>query len=245
MYTSLLSRTGKRLVPERLKRQIKSACGVPDTETRMAHLKRCGFYPAAVLDVGAYSGEWTRALIRLFPSARVLMIEPQETKSGELALLCSSHPRLELATVLVGPEATGGVVFYESDTASSVLEDANHDNLPTKLLRMTTLDILVDERQFPSPDFIKLDVQGYEIEVLRGAEQTLKSTQVVLMEVNLIGLYKGAPLLDETVRYMADRGFRLYDIGTFFRRPYDNALWQMDAVFVKTSSPLIASTRWS
>src|SRR5690348_15847330 len=131
-------------------------------------------------------------------------------------------------------------MFYENDTVSSDLRETNHGHLPYKLLRRTTVDILIAEKQFPSPDFIKLDVQGNELEVLRGAEQALKSVEVILMELNLMPLYIGAPLVDEAVRYMAERGFRLYDIGMFFRRPYDNALWQLDALFVRASSPLIA-----
>ena len=243
--TSLLSQTGKKLFPERLKRRMKLACGLPDTETCLARLKRSGFSPTAAIDVGAYSGEWTRALLRLFPGTRVLMIEPQQAKSAELDTLCSSHSGLDLATVLVGPKVAEDVLFYENDTASSVLEDANRDNSPSRRLRMTTLDSLVQERQFPLPNLIKLDVQGYEVDVLKGASQSLTSTEVILMEMNLIAIYKGAPLVHESVKYMADRGFHLYDIGTFFRRPYDNALWQMDAMFVRASSPLIASTRWS
>lgn len=66
-----------------------------------------------------------------------------------------------------------------------------------------------------------------------------------MMEVNLIAVYEGAPLVDETVAYMAARGFRVYDVCTFFRRPLDNALWQMDMVFVRATSPLMASTRWA
>jgi FkbM family methyltransferase len=242
---SFFSRTGKKFIPEGFKRRVKLRCGVPDTEASLAQLKRCGFSPAATVDVGAYSGEWTRGLLRLFPNTRVLMIEPQHAKSTELAALCSCHSGLELATVLLGPKAAERVVFYESDTASSVLKDANHDKVPSRVLTMTTLDNLVGERQFPPPDFIKLDVQGYEIEVLRGAEQTLKSAEVILMEINLLPIYEDAPLAHQAVGFMADRGFYLYDIGTFFRRPYDNALWQLDAVFVRSSSHLIASTRWS
>jgi hypothetical protein len=147
--------------------------------------------------------------------------------------------------VLVGPKVADRVPFYERDTASSVLQDANDSKPASTFLRMITLDVLVQEKKFPLPDFIKLDVQGYELEVLKGAENALKTAEVILMELNLIPIYKDAPLIDETVTFMADRGFRLYDLGTFFRRPYDKALWQLDAVFVRAASSLLASTRWS
>ncbi len=172
------------------------------------------------------------------------MVEPQEVMTRELELL-ASVPGLELATVLLGPRVAESVGFYQSDTASSVLQDTNHDHPPSTTFPMTTLDALIRQRNFVAPDFIKLDVQGYEIEILKGAQQTLESAEVVQMEVNLIPIYKDAPLAHDAVRYMADRGFRVYDVGTFFRRPYDKALWQMDVFFVRSSSPLLASTRWS
>jgi len=245
MNTSLFRSAGKKLLPDGLKRRIKSASGVPDTEACLAQLKRCGFSPRAAIDVGAYSGEWTRALLQCFPGTRVLMVEPQEAKVRELEILCASYPGLAVANTLLGPEAADGVRFYDGDTASSVLADANHDNPRSRVLPMTTLDLLQKQMAFPAPDFIKLDVQGYELEVLKGAERALASAEAVQMEVNLIPIYEGAPLAHDAVAYMADRGFRVYDIGTFFRRPYDAALWQMDVIFVRATSALVASTRWS
>ena len=245
MNGSSLSHAAKQLLPERIRREIKVACGVPDTEACLARLKRCGFRPTVAIDVGAYSGEWTRSLLRLFPGTRVLMIEPQETMRPQLSLLASSCPGLELAATLLGPHSAGSVGFFESATASSVLQDENHHEPPSTFLPMTTLDAIVGKKRFPAPDLIKLDVQGYEIEILKGAGHSLNSVEVVQMEVNLIPIYQGAPLAHEAIQFMAGRGFQVYDIGAFFRRPFDNALWQMDVFFARSSSALLASKRWS
>jgi FkbM family methyltransferase len=236
--------TWKRLVPEAFKREIKVSLGMPDTEACLPRMKCGGFTSRVAIDVGAYSGEWTRTLLRSFPNARVLMIEPQPTMRRSLEDLCSSNSRLQLATTLVGPAPAPRVTFYENETASSVLRDFNHDEPASTVLPMTTLDSLMLETNFPAPDLIKLDVQGYEIEVLKGAAKTLISVEAVLMEINLIQIYEQAPLAHDAIRYMADRDFRVYDVGTFFRRPYDNALWQLDVIFVRSSSPLVASRRW-
>jgi hypothetical protein len=112
-------------------------------------------------------------------------------------------------------------------------------------MEMTTLDAVTRGTPFERADFLKLDVQGYELEVLKGAGQVLTSVEAVMMEVNLIAVYEGAPLADEAVAFMAARGFRVYDVCTFFRRPYDYALWQIDMVFVRATSPLMAYTRWA
>ncbi len=59
------------------------------------------------------------------------------------------------------------------------------------------------------------------------------------MEVSLIELYKGNPLLHEVIAFMHERGFLCYDIPTLMRRPKDRTLWQVDMIFVKASSPLV------
>jgi hypothetical protein len=110
---------------------------------------------------------------------------------------------------------------------------------------MTTLDAITEGSAFARPDFIKLDVQGYEIEVLRGGVRALESAEVVLMEVNLLGLYEGVPLFHESADYMGKQGFQVYELGSLIRRPYDGALWQADVIFVRNSSPLLSSKRWS
>ena len=76
------------------------------------------------------------------------------------------------------------------------------------------------------------------IEVGNGM-RTLESAQVVLMEMNLPGLHEGLPLFHESDGYMGKHGFQVYD------RPYDGALSQADAIFVRSSSTLIFSARWS
>jgi len=67
---------------------------------------------------------------------------------------------------------------------------------------------------------------------------------VVLMEVNLLPIYEGAPLLHETIAFMTDSGFRAYDFCSAMRRPLDDALFQTDMIFVRQDSPIIASKRW-
>jgi FkbM family methyltransferase len=241
MMSSLI----KRLCPEPLKQRIKLACGVPNTDACLAAMKHRGFRPKAAIDIGAYSGEWTLALRRLFPETRVLMVEPQAAQKDGLLALANVHDGVEFVSVLLGPTAASGVTFHQAETGSSVLRDPGNGETPSVAMPMTTLDDVTAGTNFERPDFLKIDVQGYELEVLKGAERVLESVEVVMMEVNLIAVYEGAPLVHEVVSYMAERGFRVYDICTFFRRPYDNALWQMDMIFVRATSALMASTRWA
>lgn len=61
----------------------------------------------------------------------------------------------------------------------------------------------------------------------------------------LIAIHREVPLSHDVIRAMVEDGFRLYDLVNFFYRPYDNALWQVDCLFVRVTSPLISSRRWN
>ena len=234
------------IVADKWKRHLKTALfEAPDTEASLRRMQRLGFNPAVVIDVGAYIGEWTRGFKRIFPNARILMVEPQPGHLDRLRAVAAAFNGVELAPVLCGAQERGSVPFHMCESASSVLmESARPTVVSTISVPMTTLDKFTANTVFARPDFIKLDVQGYELEVLRGAEPALASAEAVLMEVNLLGILDGAPLFHEATRFMSERGFQVYDIGTFFRRPHDGALWQVDVIFVRSSSALVASKRW-
>jgi FkbM family methyltransferase len=233
------------LCPAPLKQKIKLACGALDTDACLAAMKGRGFHPKVAIDVGASCGEWTLSLRQLYPRTRVLMVEPQSALKARLEALAHVHVGVEFAPVLLGSAPAKGVTFYQDETGSSVLRDPGNGGAQPVSMEMTALDAVTRGTHFEHPDFLKLDVQGYELEVLKGAGRTLASVEAVMMEVNLIAVYQGAPLVDEVIAYMAARGFRVYDVCTFFRRPLDNALWQMDMIFVRATSTLMASTRWA
>ena len=232
--------------PERWKRYIKTEIfHGPDIESSLRQMKRRGLNPAVALDIGAYVGDWTRSFKRIFPDAKVLMIEPQVSKAGALSRVKSELPEVEMQLALLGPRPETNVGFCEAETASSVLAETANKRPPTTHMPMTTLDALTGVGPFAQPDFMKLDVQGYEIEVLRGGTRALESVEAVLMEVNLLRLYDGAPVFHETAEFMGKLGFQVYDLCSLIRRPYDGAVWQADVIFIRNSSPLISSTRWS
>jgi len=246
MVGKALRCTVSPLVPESWKRQVKSTLfDVPDTETSLRRMRKLGFAPRTVIDVGAYVGDWTRTCKQIFPEARVLMVEPQSSRIPLLQSTSDGFEGVEFRPVLLGARQEASVPFYEAETASSVLSEADKQSAPTACLSMTTLDEVTSGTRFAAPDFIKLDVQGYELEVLKGGERTLQSAEAVLMEVNFLEIYDKAPLLHEAAEYMGQRQFQVYDICSLFRRPFDKALWQADVIFVRRSSRLVASTRWS
>jgi FkbM family methyltransferase len=236
--------TLNHLLPEFAKQRLKARLGAPTLEISLMRMKQSGFNSQIVIDVGAYTGEWTTTFKSIFPTAKVLMFEPQKSKQSKLSALADSDPGISFQSKLLGASSLERVKFYESETTSSVLTETTKSEQAATWLSMTTLDEATQNTEFAHPDFLKLDVQGYELEVLKGGTQALAAAQAVLMEVNLLEVIEGAPLFHETVAFMAARDFRVYDICSFIRRPCDAALWQMDVVFVKESSPLLAYKGW-
>ncbi len=87
------------------------------------------------------------------------------------------------------------------------------------------------------PDMMKLDVQGFELEVLKGARQALGITEVIFMEVSLLKLMgPRLPILHDIVAFMHAAGYVVFDIVGFYRRRRDHA--QTDMVFCRENSPL-------
>jgi FkbM family methyltransferase len=232
------------LIPEGVKHRIKDRLGVPSMESGLLGLRANGFAPKVVLDIGAYQGEWTMLCKRIWPACSALMLEAAPARMPKLKRLASTLGGVETQQALLGPSPRPYVPFYEQESASSVLPESAKAGQYSIDLSMQTLDEAIRDTAFAAPDFLKLDVQGYELEVLKGGRKALKSAEAALLEVNLLQIYEGAPLLHEALCFMANEGFRAYNVCTLYRRPLDHALWQMDMIFVRDDSPLVGSKRY-
>lgn len=223
------------MVRTRLARRL----GVPEIRFALERLKQNGFFPEFVLDVGAYQGDFARLCFQLWPQTRVTCFEVLPEPSDKIQQMKESQKNLELIPCLLGARIQQEVVFNLAETASSVLNEQAKPQTQKTSYPMRTIDDVV-ERDFHGrvPDFLKMDVQGYELEVLKGATSTLNSIKVILAEVNLLDIHEKVPLMAEFISWMRDRDWVVYDICGLTRRPLDQALWQADMIFVPESSYL-------
>jgi FkbM family methyltransferase len=203
-------------------------------------LKKIGYTPKNVLDIGAYEGHWSRDFLCVFPNTNILMLEAQESKRLILEKFANQYENVHVAIALLSDEDGKSMNFIENETASHI-SHVNSSNSNIKYSRK--VDSVLSDLASESPDFIKIDVQGHELEVLRGAEKVLKDCIFCLLEVSLLSLGNEPPLI-EVMNYMDENGFQLYDISQFMRRPYDKALYQSDFLFIKKNSTFISQKRW-
>lgn len=234
----------KKLIPEKYKRKIKEDLGVPSLRWSLRNLRNSGFDPSSVVDVGAYEGHWTMAALEIFPAARFLMVEAQAKKADYLKKVGAAYPGTMYSIALLSSCGGQEQYFLESETGSHVVRGEEAGLPGTVRLKTKMLDNLLSETGFPAPDLLKLDVQGHEMEVLKGAGTALHHAEVCLLEISLLDLGDGCPLLAEMVMFMDENGFQAYDISQLMRRPFDRALHQLDLFFVKKTSHLVASKRW-
>src|SRR5581483_5625722 len=108
---------------------------------------------------------------------------------------------------------------------------------------LTTLDSL--DLRFEEPSFLKIDAQGYELEILKGASNSIACFEAILLEIAIIEINECAPLLHEVVAFMDKLGFVTCEILEMHRRPLDRALSQIDVFFLRRESALFADRRYS
>lgn len=234
-----------RLIPPSIKNKLKHQLGAPDMFWSIKNLKYNGFNPSKIIDIGAYQGSWTEEVLTIFPESKFLMIEAMNSKENYLKKVVDKFPeKVSYEIGLLAAKKDIQVQFHQLETASSVLCEHTPTNAEVVEKCTTTLDELSIERGFVGSEFLKLDTQGYEIEILRGGQNTLENAEVVLTEVSLIDIHQQCPLLKDMLVFMDDHNFQSYDICSFTRRPLDKALWQTDVIFVKRGSDLIRNKRW-
>lgn len=198
-------------------------------------LKSAGYDPHFVVDIGAYHGDWTREFKKIYPAAEMLMLEAQEKKRAVLERVCADFgdtARCQIA--LLGATSGAKVNFNEMETGSSVYEELSSVDRNVVEKTVVSLDELLKDGKQPV-DFLKLDVQGYELEVLRGATQAMKQAQFVLLEVSVLPYNKGAPLIGDVIQFMSEHQFRIFDYCSQMRRS-NGFLQQTDILFAREGS---------
>jgi FkbM family methyltransferase len=198
---------------------------------------------SVALDIGANEGNFARRLRESGYAGRIVSFEPLAAMYEKLQAASDGDPDWSSLNVAVGAEPGRATLNRAANWASSSLLPMNprHSEAEPRSAYMGTEDcevVTLDGLRSALLDggerlYLKLDVQGFELEVLRGAARTLDQVEVVQAELSLVPLYNGAPLFDEVVRYLDERGFGLFAIEPGFADPRTGALLQVDGLLAR------------
>lgn len=235
LVSDLMLRGAHRLASDDGWARMADGLGAPSMRSGLASLRSRGVTPRFAIDGGACVGHWCKVFRSVFPESKVLMVEPQREHGALLTQLAqASRGYVEFSSTLLGPPGLDAVDFTvikdsAGGTGSSVLPERS--DVPREVRRQTvcTLDSLVAKHSFGCPDLLKLDVQGYELEVLKGASAVLQTEPLVLLEVSLLEYNTGAPLLHEVVSWLAERQYRVVEVFDVSRQ--GATMVQMDLLF--------------
>ncbi|PHS52275.1 MAG: hypothetical protein COB01_08305 [Lutibacter sp.] len=204
-------------------------------------IKSAGMIPDAIFDIGAAKGNWTRELLNLFPEASYLLFDPLQENELALDILSKSFQKVMHYCCALGKNE-GELEFYVHANQSSKF--SSEWGGEKRKVPLRTLDSFITEDNLHKNSFMKIDVQGAELEVLAGASKILNSCKVIQVEISFRKVYDDAPLAHEVIKYFAEKGFRIFDIVEANRRNHDRSLLQADIFFV-SDNDLFKPETWS
>ena len=175
-----------------------------------------------------------------FPEAAFLMVEPQ------LPLKALSRDLLQLPRVKwlnAGVSDTSGKLLLtlpprdDSASFSMSAEQAREAGFPQIEVPVLTLDSIVADAGMV-PDIVKIDAEGFDLRVLRGASCLLGKTDVFLVECSVCCV-AFENTLQAVCAFMSAHGYRVIDITDLNRSPKSGSLWLCEVAFLKVSSPVL------
>ena len=207
----------------------KGVLDFPTLYNLFYHLKKDGIEIEVVYDIGAFQGNWAKEVKALQKKASLYLFEANPACSPHL-----TSTGFPFFIRLLGSE-TRRVKFYSrNETGDSIFpqyEETGTQRKDFTYLEMHPLDSVVTEFDLPSPDMIKIDAQGSELEILKGCQQTLQSAKVVLLECPILSINFGSPKLEEYLDFMITRNFVPYFLSQV--HVWHGILVEIDIAFVR------------
>jgi FkbM family methyltransferase len=171
-----------------------------------------------VLDIGANRGQFALVARHCNPGARIISFEPLQRPASTFRKVFAKDKKVAFHWAAIGIE-TGRQTIHVSarDDSSSLLPiskeqcqlfPGTHED-HTETIEVRTLDEVISHEDVISPALLKLDVQGYELEALKGCESLIDLFYYVYVECSFVELYENQALADEVIRYLDERGFSL------------------------------------
>jgi len=202
-------------------------------------IKTHGYVPYVIFDIGAHHGHWTHSCSQIFNTSSYYLFEAIPYSELYQNIRNLNNPNVKLYNVILN-ETDSWVDWFEMrNTGDSMFQELtkHFDNcIPTKKPSYALDNIISADLDNISNVFIKIDCQGAEIPILKGASKLLEKTDFILLEIPVFGQYnKGVPSFLEHIIFMDSIGFSVYELTDNHHSNGFNI--QADIIFIKKTHP--------
>ena len=183
------------------------------------YIKNLDIEPKVIYDIGACVLHWTRHAEKRWPNSTYVLFDAEQ---GVIPVLSKTKHQYHIGLLTDKDnkmikfyhniDNPGGNSYYKEVTGAFTEQHA-------EIKIGSKLDTIVKQKGYPLPDLIKLDVQGAELDVLRGAEECIKHCTDIILEAQHKKYNEGAPMVNDVINYMTSLGFQL--VSNFSRVEYD------------------------
>lgn len=236
---SLAFRLRRRLRADALRGTPAAGIDVFDTYELLLQLRSSP--PRVAYDLGGNRGQWTVLAKSIFPGVEIHAFEPLPDHCTAYTAKTQALANVHLHTVALGDrdaELEMDLTTF-SDSASLLTPTATmaetYGVRPGRkvCVPVVRLDDWVAAHRLPLPDLLKLDLQGYELNALRGAPDCLSHARAIVMELSFLEYYSGQPAPGTLIAFLEQAGFRLAGFSPDL--PAGRPLEQADALFLRRS----------
>jgi len=198
-----------------------------------------GLDAATVVDIGANKGQFALLATELYPSATIYCFEPLAEPAARLRKMLGV--KITLFETAIGPCEGQGIIYVSRrPDSSSLLPIGRQAELSPgtelheeRVVPVAPLTNYFSREDIKYPAMLKIDVQGYELEVLRGCEPLLFYFQYVYVECSFVELYRGQALVSRVISYLIQRNFELSGVYNQVERSNGRPV-QADFLFSKS-----------
>lgn len=196
-------------------------------------LKHMGYVPDTILDIGAHHGHWTSRVKQIFEKSHYYLFEGIDY--SELKQLSD----VTLYNVILNDKVEEIIWYQMKNTGDSMFREKTHHFANCEQIRRETIDLdtlMQGQLDEATNILVKIDCQGAEIPILKGATSIYSKTDFILLEIPFFGQYnEGVPSFLEHIRFMDEIGFVPYDI---YEPHYLNGFnMQIDVMFINKKHP--------
>lgn len=195
-----------------------------------------------IFDIGASRGKFLESTLLRFQPKQIVCFEPIPELYQFLQKKFNKLNQVILFNQALGSSpGNSKLQINKHDEASSLLNIqnegttrfVNRDLSPVKVIevKVTTVDFIVNLLKIKVIDLLKIDVQGYELEVLKGAKENLNSIKIIKLEISFYQLYYNSPSFDEIHKFLEQNHFYLHHLGEF-QKGNRGIILQADAIYL-------------